>query len=92
MTEAELETRALLRFEQLIGRSEQLRIQRLRFDELRELASLYRQHSASLARLRDRDSDPDLIRHLNGLCVRAYAFLGAPLASAEHRGCHPSRE
>jgi len=65
----------LLRFEQLLAHSERLRRRGLPFDDLRELAQLYRQHSARLSRLRDRDSDPDAIRHLNSLCVRAYGFL-----------------
>ena len=37
MKEEELERQALLRFDQLIGRSEQLRIRALGFDELREM-------------------------------------------------------
>ncbi len=65
----------LQRFERLVERSERLRARRLPFDELRELSRLYRRHSARLSRLRDRAADPDAIRHLNGLCVRAYAFL-----------------
>ena len=73
----------LERFELLLDRSEKLRARALPFDELRELSLLYRAHSARLSRLRDRNADPDAIRHLNGLCVRAYAFLysaGAPPA------------
>ena len=65
----------LERFEGLLDRSEKLRAGGLPFDELRELAHLYRSHSARLSRLRDKHGDPDAIRHLNGLCVRAYAFL-----------------
>ena len=65
----------LQRFERLVERCEKLRARGLPFDELAELSRLYRRHSARLSRLRDRDADPDAIRHLNGLCVRAYAFL-----------------
>ncbi len=65
----------LERFESCVERAEKLRARGLPFDELRELAHLYRSHSARLSRLRDRNGDPDAIRHLNGLCVRAYAFL-----------------
>lgn len=65
----------LQRFERLVERCEQLRARGLPFDELRELSRLYRRHSVRLSRLRDRVADPDAIRHLNGLCVRAYAFL-----------------
>ncbi len=42
---------------------------------LRELGRLYRLHAARLARLRDRGDDPEAIRHLNALCVRAYSAL-----------------
>lgn len=63
------------RFADLLERSEQLRLARLGFDELRELGHLYRLHAARLARLRERGDDPDAIRHLNSLCVRAYTLL-----------------
>ncbi|MCG8590277.1 MAG: stage II sporulation protein M [Proteobacteria bacterium] len=69
---------ALVEFEALLDRSEKLRVRGLGFDELRQLARLYRRHSAELARLRDRGGDPDAIRHQNALCVRAYALLYAP--------------
>ncbi len=76
MTEPPLHPRrALARFEQLVEHSQRLRARGLPFDELRELSRLYRSQSARLSRLRDRSADPDVIRHLNGLCVRAYAFL-----------------
>jgi uncharacterized membrane protein SpoIIM required for sporulation len=48
---------------------------RLSFDKLRELAHLYRFSSAQLAVLRSRGSDPDALRYLNALCVRAYTHL-----------------
>lgn len=63
------------RFAALLDDAESLRISRLRFDQLRELGQLYRVHAGRLARLRDRGDDPDAIRHLNSLCVRAYGLL-----------------
>lgn len=48
---------------------------RLAFDDLRELARLYRLASARLAILRSRGNDPDAINYLNALCVRAYTYL-----------------
>lgn len=75
----------LERFEKLVERAEKLRARGLPFDELRELAHLYRSHSARLSRLRDQHADPDAIRHLNGLCVRAYAFLYSAGASQQDR-------
>jgi uncharacterized membrane protein SpoIIM required for sporulation len=75
----------LERFEGLVARAEKLRARGLPFDELRELAHLYRSHSARLSRLRDQNADPDAIRHLNGLCVRAYAFLYSGGASRRER-------
>jgi len=65
----------LERFERLLERCERLRARGLPFDDLRDLSFLYRRHSSRLARMRDRHADPDAVRHLNGLCVRAYAFL-----------------
>jgi uncharacterized membrane protein SpoIIM required for sporulation len=48
---------------------------RLSFEDLRELAHLYRLSSAQLAILRSRGSDPEALRYLNALCVRAYTHL-----------------
>jgi uncharacterized membrane protein SpoIIM required for sporulation len=49
---------------------------RLGFDDLRRLARLYRLSSARLAVLRSRQrSDPEAIRYLNALSVRAYTHL-----------------
>lgn len=78
---------ALRRFEQLLDRCERLRGRGRTSEDLRGLARLYRQHSARLSRLRDRNSDPDAIRHLNSLCVRAYGFLysGAGLSRRKPR-------
>lgn len=63
------------RIEVLLDRCER---KRPSFDELRELARLYRLSSARLAVLRSRASDPDAIRYLNALCVRAYTQLQVP--------------
>ena len=65
----------LARFEALLDECERLRVAQLPFDELRELGRLYRRHAAELARIRERDEDPEAIRHLNALCVRAYTHL-----------------
>ncbi len=65
----------LARFEALLDESERLRVAQLPFDELRELGRLYRRHAAELARVRERDEDPEAVRHLNALCVRAYTHL-----------------
>ena len=72
---ARAERAALERFGALVGRCEHLQADALHFDELRELAGLYRRHIALLARARERADDPEVIRHLNALCVRAYTHL-----------------
>jgi len=48
---------------------------RLSFDDTREMARLYRVCSARLAVQRSRGRDPEAIRYLNALCVRAYTRL-----------------
>jgi len=73
------------RFAALLARAERMRVRGLAFDELRDLAALYRQHAARLAAARDRDADPELIRALNGLCVRAHAVLFAGSAQRDQR-------
>jgi uncharacterized membrane protein SpoIIM required for sporulation len=73
------------RLMELLDRSEQIRSHNLSFDELRELGHLYRINAARLARLRDRDEDPEAIRHLNAVCVRAFAFLYASRAAPQPR-------
>ena len=66
---------AARRLEELLGRVESFG-RRIRFDDLRELARMYRLCSARLAILRSRRAgDPDEIRYLNALCVRAYSHL-----------------
>ena len=62
-------------YEALLDRAERLRPTKLGFEELRTLGVLYRRHLAYLARLRERDSDPEAIIHLNSLAVRAYTLL-----------------
>jgi uncharacterized membrane protein SpoIIM required for sporulation len=62
------------RLEMLLDAAESAR-GRLPFEEVRELAHLYRLASAQLAVLRSRGSDPEAVRYLNALCVRAYTHL-----------------
>src|ERR1700674_2737877 len=70
-----LDQQASQRLEELLDRAERLG-RRLPLDDLRELARMYRLNSARLAILRSRRSmDPDEIRYLNALCVRAYGHL-----------------
>ncbi|MBX3025940.1 stage II sporulation protein M [bacterium] len=75
----------LQRFAALVERAERLRVRGVGFDELRELAALYRTHVARLAVARDRDADPDAVRTLNGLCARAYAALFSERAARTRR-------
>jgi len=62
-------------FEALLDRTERLRPGGLGFDELADLATLYRSHLARLARLRAAGTDRPALRHLNALCVRAHTLL-----------------
>ena len=69
------ETRIEEELEALLDRAERTP-RRLGFDDLRRLARLYRVGSARLAMLRSRRrSDPEAVRYLNALCVRAYTHL-----------------
>jgi len=77
------------RFEILLARAEEMSVRSLSFDELRELGALYRRHTAELAAARQRDDDPDAIRYLNALCIRAYTAL---FAGAPRRRARPWRE
>jgi len=70
-------SRDTLRFEALLDRAEAVAGGALGFDDLRDLARLYRLHTSRLARLRERDDDPAAIRHVNALCVRGYGLLYA---------------
>ena len=63
--------------EALLSRVER-KVGRLSFDDTRELARLYRVCSAQLAAMRMHAADPDAIRYLNALCVRAYTRLQVP--------------
>lgn len=65
----------LQRFESLLDECERSRTTALPFDTLRNLGRLYRRFTAELARQRQRDDDPDALRHLNATCVRAYTLL-----------------
>ncbi|MCK6555876.1 stage II sporulation protein M [Candidatus Binatia bacterium] len=68
---------ATRRFAFLLDRAEATHGAALGFDELRELARLYRQHTARLARVRERADDPAAIHYLNALCLRGYGLLYA---------------
>src|SRR3954468_6391530 len=61
------------RLEALLDRAE--RDKAIPFDELRELARLYRQKAARLSSLRQRGEDVEAVRYLNALCARAYSLL-----------------
>jgi len=77
-----------LRFAALLERVERQSLHRLGFDDLRELAALYRVHAARLALARDRDDDPAAVRALNTLCARAHAAL---FAAGARRAARPWR-
>jgi uncharacterized membrane protein SpoIIM required for sporulation len=66
--DAEERLQSLLDRAELMGGS-------LSFNEVRELARLYRLVSAHLAIFRSGASDPDTLAYLNALCVRAYTHL-----------------
>lgn len=72
MNPADRQLRA--RLEALLGDAERSR-GRMSFEHTRELAHLYRLGSAQLAVLRSRGNDPEALRYLNALCVRAYTHL-----------------
>ncbi len=61
-------------FEALVVKLEGLR-GRERFRDIRELARLYRLHSAQLVRLQTQARDPQAVRYCNALCVRAYNLI-----------------
>lgn len=67
----------LLRFEGLLEACEMHAPSALPFDDMLELGRLYRRHVVLLARERQKGDDPEAIRHLNALCVRAYSVLYA---------------
>ena len=69
----------------LLDRCERVRARGLTFDELCEIARLYRLHTARLARVRGHD-DSEAVHHLNALCVRGYTFLYARVSDHPPRG------
>jgi uncharacterized membrane protein SpoIIM required for sporulation len=79
------------RFELLLDRSERSKLRGLALDELRELISLYRVHSARLARLRETSSDEDHLRYVNALCVRAHTLIPAPTDASGARSSWTAR-
>lgn len=81
----------LQRFEELLDHSERVRTSRLQFAELRELGRLYRRHMARLARLRERNDDPDAQRHLNALSLRAYTLLDGNRSAKNSEQRSPNR-
>jgi len=83
--------RASERLSQLLDRAEGIRLRNLGFDELRELGRLYRLHAAHLAGLRDHGDDPDEIRHVNALCVRAFGILYGRSGAAQQRSSSAQR-
>lgn len=78
------------RFGFLLDRVE--RVGRLDVDELSELTRLYRLHVARLARVRERADDPERLRTLNALCVRAHTILHVPAAPRRRRLAAAMRE
>jgi uncharacterized membrane protein SpoIIM required for sporulation len=77
------------RFEALVDAADRRPIG---FAELRELAQLYRAHSAQLSLERTRSSDPEAIQYLNALCLRAYAHVYATPRSARSNAVFWLRE
>jgi len=71
--------------EELLDRTERLG-RAVRFRDIRELARLYRLHSARLAHLRTQNRDPEAIRYLNALCVRAYSLVYGASMRRRRRG------
>ena len=63
------------RLEELLARTN--RAGQLSFDQARELARLYRLSAARLSNIRQRGRDPEAVRYLNALCVRAYSLVHA---------------
>lgn len=63
------------RLEELLARADAEKA--LSFDDTRALAQLYRLNAARLSQLRQHGHDPDAVRALNALCVRAYTLVHA---------------
>lgn len=66
------------KLEGLVTKAEQNGIQSLRFTESRDLASLYRQATTSLAIAREISLDKALLAYLEALAARAYLSVYAP--------------
>jgi len=67
------------RFAELIDQADR---GRLDFDALRELGREYRVCSARLSEQKTRARDPEALRYLNALCLRAYTHLYVPRAKS----------
>lgn len=66
------------RLEELVTKAERGGVQSLRFEESRDLASLYRQATTSLAIAREISLDKALLAYLEALAARAYLSVYAP--------------
>lgn len=66
------------RLETLVGQAERGGLQRMSFDEARDLAALYRQATSSLAIAREISLDKALLAYLEALTARAYLSVYAP--------------
>ncbi|MEM7438875.1 MAG: stage II sporulation protein M [Pseudomonadota bacterium] len=66
------------RLEELVTKAERGGVQSLRFSEARDLASLYRQATTSLAIAREISLDRALLEYLEALAARAYLSVYAP--------------
>ena len=67
-----------IRLEELVTKAERGGVQSLQFSEARDLASLYRQATTSLAIAREISLDKALLRYLEALAARAYLSVYAP--------------
>lgn len=67
-----------IKLEELLKKTERGGVQSLRFEEARDLASLYRQATTSLAIAREISLDRALLQYLEALTARAYLSVYAP--------------
>jgi uncharacterized membrane protein SpoIIM required for sporulation len=67
-----------LRLDKLVTRAERGGIRALNYDEVQDLASLYRQAMSSLSVARDISLDRSLLDFLEQLCARAWLVVYAP--------------
>lgn len=77
------ESKQQARFEALLERADK---GLLDFDQLRELSQLYRVLSTRLSQQRSERADPEALRYLNALCVRASSHLYVPTPRARSAG------